>query len=97
MSLSGSVERDERTVAVEGAGGRWAYLFLSYCLLLDVAYRSFARREAAWDLLALVIAAGVVFTVYQARHKVLSRSWLTGVLVAVGLAAVIAAALALGA
>ena len=44
------VQRDERTTAIENASYRWAYLFLSFGLLLVVAYRSFARQESPWDL-----------------------------------------------
>ena len=69
------VQRDERTTAVENASYRWAYLFLSFGLLLVVAYRSFARQESPWDLLGLVVLGGLVNTVYQALHRVLSRRW----------------------
>jgi hypothetical protein len=41
------VDRDERTVAVENASYRWAYLVLSFGLLVIVMYRSFAWRESA--------------------------------------------------
>ena len=50
------VLRDERTVAVEEASYRVAYMFLSFALLLDVMYRGMVRGEAAWDLIGLVIA-----------------------------------------
>jgi hypothetical protein len=95
MSSSGIIERDERTVAVERAGGHWAYFFLSYCLLLDVAYRSFVRHEAAWDLLALVIVGGGVSAAYQARHKVLYRNWVIAACAAAVIAGLIAVLLAL--
>ena len=36
MSTPQAVERDERTVAVENASYRWAYLVLTYALLVDV-------------------------------------------------------------
>jgi hypothetical protein len=62
------VQRDERTVAVEHAGSHWALIFLNNCLLLDVAYRSFFRHEAAWDLMALVILSGCVGLFYQTKH-----------------------------
>jgi hypothetical protein len=75
MSTSEAVERDERTVAVENASYRWAYLLLSYALLVDVMYRGLVRHEAAWDLLALVIAAGVVSGLYQARQHILGHGW----------------------
>jgi tryptophan-rich sensory protein len=93
MSTS-AVHRDERTVAVENAGFRWAYLFLSFGLLAVVAYRSFARHESPWDLLALVILGGGVGTAYQGFHRVLSRPWAVASLLAVGVAAALAVLLA---
>jgi hypothetical protein len=91
---AGTVERDERTLAVENASYRLAYLFLAFALLADAAFRSFARRESAWDLLALVVAAGALATVYQAAHRVLSAGWVRTTaltaLLAAGVAAVIA-------
>ena len=80
--------RDERTITVENSSYRWAYLLLSFGLLAVVAYRSFAWREASWDLMALVILGGVVTTLYQWSHRVLSRRWVfmaitTGLLAAV--------------
>jgi hypothetical protein len=68
--------RDERTIAVEEASYRIAYGFLTFALLLDVMYRGLARGEAAWDLLALVIAGGAISTLYQWRQKTLSRQFL---------------------
>jgi hypothetical protein len=94
MSTSECVERDERTVAVENASYRWAYLALSYALLVDVMVRSFVRHEAAWDLMALVIAGGAVCSAYQARQKILAQGWVMKTLLAVCIAAVIAAILA---
>ena len=87
------VERDERTLAVENAGYRWAYLVVSYGLLVVVAYRSFALQESPWDLLGLVIVGGAVGTVYQGYHRVLSRGWASAVLLAVAVAAFLAFAL----
>ncbi len=40
--------RDEREAAVEQGGDRLAYVVMSYGLLLIVAYRSFAERQASW-------------------------------------------------
>jgi hypothetical protein len=75
MSAAQTVDRDERTVSVENASYRWAYLLLSFALLVDVALRSFLYREAAWDLLGLVVAGGAVTTAYQAGQRVLTRRW----------------------
>jgi hypothetical protein len=84
------VQRDERTVAVENAGYRWAYGALTYALLVDVMYRGLFRHEAAWDLMALVIVGGAICAVYQARQKTLGHGWaMKAVLVSV-IAAVIA-------
>jgi len=52
--------RNQRTIAIENAGYRWAYLTLSFGLLPSTAYRAFIRHEASWDLLRLVIAAVLV-------------------------------------
>ena len=89
------MERDERTIAVENASYRLAYLLLTYALLLDVMYRSIVRHEAAWDLMGLVIGGGAVCSVYQARQKILGHGWLMKVLLAACIAGVIAAILAM--
>ncbi|HEX6589964.1 MAG TPA: hypothetical protein VF039_13250 [Longimicrobiales bacterium] len=85
--------RDERTVAVENASFRYAYLALSYGLLLVVAYRSFALGEQSWDLLGLVLLGGGIATAYQGRRRVLVSRWY--VLAAVGLAIALVLALVL--
>lgn len=87
---AGQVLKDERTVAVENASYRWAYLVLSYGLLVSTAYRGFVRDEASWDLLGLVLLGGAVSTFYQHSFRVLPRRW---VWVSVG-AALLAALLA---
>jgi hypothetical protein len=69
------VERDERTVAVENASYRWAYILLINALLIDALYRAMVRHEAAWDLMALVVLGGATATIYQARQKTLSHGW----------------------
>jgi len=89
MSTTASVGRDERTVAVENASYRWAYVLLSWALLVDVMYRSIVHHEAAWDLMALIIVGGAVCTVYQARQKTLSRRWAMAVALVVCVAAAV--------
>jgi hypothetical protein len=69
------VDRDERTVSVENASYRVAYLVLSYGVLLSVMFRSFMYRESAWELMALVVLTGGVATAYQASHHVLTSRW----------------------
>jgi hypothetical protein len=69
------VVKDERTVAIENISYRWAYMVLSFGLLIDTAYRGFVRNEASWDLLALVILTGLAATVYQGMKKTLTKRW----------------------
>lgn len=94
MSTIPVVERDERTQAVENASYRWAFLILCFGLLVDVAYRGFVRGEASWDLLALVIGAGGLGTLYQVAHRTLGRGWAGTVLLTAAVGAAVAAALA---
>ena len=65
MSALEMVDRDERTLAVANAGYRLAYGVLTYALLVDVVVRGLVLREAAWDLLALVVVGGIICTVHQ--------------------------------
>ena len=88
-----SIVRDERTVAVEMASYRWAYLVLAYGLLIITAYRSLVRHEAPWDLLILVIAGGAIANVYQGVQRVLSRRWAMVSAVAIVIALILAATL----
>jgi hypothetical protein len=91
---SSSVHRDERTLVIENASYRWAFHVYSYGLLVLAGYRSLARDEAVWDLFALLVLGGVVASLYQWTHDVLTkRSAITiGMGMAVG--ALVAAAIA---
>jgi hypothetical protein len=84
------IGRDERTVAVENAGYRWSYLVLSFGLLILTAYRSLARAEASWDLLALVLLGGAVNAIYQGTRRVLNKQWIVATVTTVGIAALVA-------
>ena len=75
MRTTRAVESDERTVAVSNAICRLGYFFLTIALYIDMMVRAFARHEAAWDLLALVIGSGVICTIYQARQGALPVGW----------------------
>jgi hypothetical protein len=75
MSAIPAVDRDERTVAVENASYRWAYLFLSFGLLTLIAYRSFVHHASNWDLMALVVLGGILSAAFQWFNKVLSAQW----------------------
>jgi hypothetical protein len=73
--MTPSVQRDERTIAIENASYRWSYLVLSFGLLAIVAFRGLTRRQASWELLALVVLGGVVNAAYQGLHRVLNKRW----------------------
>jgi hypothetical protein len=91
MNTEQSVERDERTVAVENASHKWAYGFIAFALLIDVAYRAAVRNEAAWDLMALVIVGGAISFVYQVRQKTLGQGWVWKMTLSGFIAAIVAA------
>ena len=75
MSTTPTVDRDERTVAVENASYRWAYMFVTYGLLVLVIYRSSVHDESPWDLMALVILGGFLSAAYQWFHQALAARW----------------------
>jgi hypothetical protein len=87
------VSRDEREASVDLVADRLALLVVSYGLLAIVAYRSFALQEAAWDLLGLLVASGVVGFGYRAAKGVTSSRLGVVVLGASVLAAIIATAI----
>lgn len=86
---AGTVERDERTIAVENAGYRWSYLVLSYGLLLIAVYRSLVRDQAVLDLIALTVLGGVVNAAYQGYRRVLYPRWIMTTVITLLLAAVV--------
>ncbi len=94
MTGVSGVVRDERTIAVEDASYRLAYGFISFALLLDVMYRSLVRREASWELLAIVIVGGMVSSVYQWRCKILTLHSFKLAFVIFALAGIVAALIA---
>src|SRR5450755_52681 len=71
--MDAQVERDERTTAVENAGYKWAYLFLSFGILLIVGVRGTMNGNASWDLMALVVLGGGVHFVFRAFHRALYK------------------------
>jgi hypothetical protein len=87
------VMRDERTVSVENASYRLAYLVMSYGLLVAVMYRGLVLKQQAWDLMALVIVGGFVATAYQGSKGILTSRSAKIVLASMVAAAVIAAAI----
>ena len=86
--------RDERETSVDQKADRMSYLVLSFGLLANVAYRSYANHESSWDLLGLVILAGAVGTVQRIRQRVTTRSWLLVAGITAGVALVLAMVIA---
>lgn len=83
--------RDEREAAVDAAADRLSYLVISFGLLAVVAVRSLADRETSWDLLALVVISGLVGAVVRAQRHVVTRRWLTVLIVTLAVAALVGA------
>ena len=90
-----SVVHDERTVNVENASYRLAYLIVAYGLLLSIMYRGFVLKESSWDLMGLVIGGGGVASLYQAQQRVLTRRWWMVTAASAVIALIIAVALVL--
>lgn len=93
--MTRSVDSDERTVAVANASYRLGYLFLSFAVLVSVAYRSFRLGQTSWDLLAIVVIAGVLTTAYQQAHRSLSARTARTALFVAALALAVAATISL--
>jgi vacuolar-type H+-ATPase subunit I/STV1 len=90
MNTTSQVNVDQRHITSE-ASYRMGYLFISFGLLLVVAYRSFMNNESPWDLLGLVIGSGIVCGAYQWHHKALSARLAATFLLTFILSAVLAA------
>ncbi len=74
-----NVEKDERTTYFENISYKFGYIFITFALLLDVAYRSLILGEAPWDLLGIVIISGLVLSSYQYKQKILGKAWMVAV------------------
>ncbi|HEX7195603.1 MAG TPA: hypothetical protein VF364_02080 [Candidatus Limnocylindria bacterium] len=91
------VPRNEREAPIAGAADRIGYLVISYGLLLIVAYRSFVNGEATWDLIGLVILAGIAGLAYRTRQGVASGRWTLMLLATMAIAGIVAAVITLAA
>ena len=95
MSGHQKVFNDERSVSVQHKGQSIGFVVMSFLLLADVMYRSWAMNEASWDLLGIVVIGGLVSAVYNVRQGILTqRHWRLKVM-AFLVAALVAAALVL--
>jgi hypothetical protein len=94
MNTAQIVERDERTEAVEYAGYKWGFTFFTFALYADVFYRAVLRREAAWELLGLVVVGSGIRLVYQVWHKAMGREGAMAAIIGVFIAVLTASAVA---
>lgn len=88
--ISKIVEKDERTKFIENISYKYGYIFITFALLIDVAYRSFKLNEAPWDLLGIVIISGFVISIYQYKQTILGKTWLKTFILTLIIAFVIA-------
>jgi hypothetical protein len=88
------ITRDERETAIDLAADRLTFLVLAYGLLVLAAWRSF-NGEATWDLLGLVVVAGLVGLAYRLQKGVVSGRWAVVLGATVVIAAVAAGVIAL--
>ena len=88
------VPRDQSGQRVDFSADRIAYLTVSYGVLLSVAYRSFARDEAAWDLLALVVLGGIVGLAHRVSKGAVSSRGTAMIAVTIVIAVVVSGLLA---
>lgn len=93
--MTSLVSRDEREARIDLSADRIAYLVVSYGLLLSVAYRSFVNREAAWDLIGLVVLSGIVGLAYRVREGAVSARWTLMLVAPIAIAFVVACVLIL--
>lgn len=75
MSTHQGVEQDERTEAVLGLSGRLATFYFILAIPCDFVYRAIVRHEIAWDLMALLFGGVAICLIYQARQKILGKTW----------------------
>ena len=74
------VKKDERTTFIENLSYKFGYIFITFALLIDVAYRSIKLDESSWDLLAFIIISGLVMSIYQYKQKILGKTWMKTVI-----------------
>ncbi|MDP2857121.1 MAG: DUF6442 family protein [Bacillota bacterium] len=93
MSGHQKVFSDERSESVQHKGQSIGFTVMSFLLVADVMYRSWAMNQASWDLLGIVVIGGLVSAVYNMRQGILTqRHWRLKAITIV-VAALIAAAL----
>lgn len=69
-------DKDERAIFIENVSYKFGYNLIAFVLLFDVMYRGLVFKEAAWDLLGIIIISGLVMTLYQYKQKILDKNWI---------------------
>jgi Co/Zn/Cd efflux system component len=64
---------DERSEAIAGKSNAFGFRVMSFLVLADVMYRGFVLKEAAWDLMAIVVSSGLMATIYQVRYRTVNK------------------------
>jgi hypothetical protein len=86
---------DERTKAIVYQGDAYTGRFMLFAVLFDVFIRGLKPNipfiASNWDLMVIVMAGGLISTVYQVKNKVItnrptSRSYITAVLFLISVA-----------
>ncbi len=75
------LQRDERERQIDLRAGEISYVILSFGVLVVAMLRSL-RGEAPFDLLALVVVAGLAGQLYVMRRRAYSRVWIVAISVA---------------
>ena len=68
-----NIIEDERTIAVQNASYRLTNVVFTFGLLIIALYRSVVFKQSCWDLLGLAFLGGLVATIHQASHRILSQ------------------------
>jgi len=90
IKIPNSIDRDERTITVENKSYSIGYKLALYALLLDTMYRSFFLHQPSWDLLGIILLCGIVTSLYQLNHKILTPNWIKASVIALILAIIVA-------
>ena len=92
-TMIAELKASNASLRVENASYRLGYRFVSFAVLMSVAYRSFFLKQTSWDLFAIIILGGVVTTVYQRNQRILTMRWARLTVLSVALAMAVAAVL----
>jgi tRNA(Phe) wybutosine-synthesizing methylase Tyw3 len=95
MSNDRQIYTDERSETVENRSYAIAFRVMGFLLLLDVMYRSVRYREAAWDLMGIVIASGFLASYLQSRAKIVNIQYTRKMATAFVAAGLVAAVIAI--